>query len=65
MDRGIWEGTVHGVARVGHKATKTKKKLSVWVSFMYILNFYNFFLKKFQTLHTFMYMPCEKSQKNT
>ena len=43
MDRGIWEATVHGVARVGHEETKTKKKRTVWVSFMYILNFCNFF----------------------
>ena len=48
MDRGIWEATVHGVARVGHEETKTKKKRTVWVSFMYILNLCNFFWRNFK-----------------
>ena len=31
MDRGAWQGTVHGVARVGHDiATKPPTLLSFW-----------------------------------
>ena len=42
MDRGAWQATVHGVARVGHdlatKTTKTSNKMRIASFFFFMVN---------------------------